>query len=46
MYKNSHPLQKVKPGSQTQTVLCSLSRNTVKKLEDFLHASWWNFCSN
>jgi len=46
MYKNSHPLQKLKPGRQTQTVLCSLSRNTVKKLEVCLHARWWNFYSN
>jgi len=46
MYRNSHPLQNLKPGSQIQTVLCSLSRNIVKKLEVCPHVRWWNFCSN
>jgi len=46
MYKNSHPYQKLKSGTQTQIVLCRLSRNTVKKFEVCPHARWWNFCSN
>jgi len=46
MNKNSHPLQKLKASSQIQNVLCSLSRNTVKKLEVSPHARWCNYCSN